>query len=141
MEKRGRKSINELTIISINHRVRLAPSLRLTEAEKATWLEVINAKPADWFGKEHIPLIEQYVLHISNVHVIKDQLQAMKPEWITTDEGLKRYDKLLQMHEREGRAISSLATRLRLTPQSTYSAKKAAGYVPIEGKKPWDSEE
>lgn len=140
MAQRGRKSTAALTVASINKAVRLPAPAELTEAEKETWRQVMNAKPAGWFDKSHIPMLTQYVRHISHVAIIKDQIAMMKPEWLTGDDGLKRYDKLLAMHEREGRAISSLATRMRLTPQSTYDAKKGAGYMPASGPKPWDRE-
>lgn len=140
MAQRGRKSTASMAVASINQAVRLPPPEELTEAEKATWRQVMNAKPAGWFDKSHLPLLTQYVRHISYVAIIKDQIAGMKPDWLTTSEGLQRYDKLLSMHEREGRAISSLATRMRLTPQSTYDAKKGAGYVPKDGPKPWDRE-
>ncbi|NBV62112.1 MAG: hypothetical protein EBR73_13780 [Rhodobacteraceae bacterium] len=48
---------------------------------------------------------------------------------------LARYDKLLQLQEREGRAASSLATRLRMTQQATYDKSKKK---PMTVKKPWE---
>jgi hypothetical protein len=37
-----------------------------------------------------------------------------------------KYDKLLAMQEREGRALSSLATRMRITQQALYDKSKKA---------------
>jgi hypothetical protein len=39
------------------------------------------------------------------------------------------------MQEREGRALSSLATRMRLSQQTTYDKSKKK---PLQGKKPWE---
>ena len=36
---------------------------------------------------------------------------------------LEEYDRLLKMQEREGRAVSALATRMRLSQQSSYTDK------------------
>lgn len=138
MQQRGRKSGAALSVASINQAVRLAPPDNLTDAEKNTWRQTMYAKPAGFFDKSHLSLLALYVRHISYVEIIKDQIAAMQPGWLADDAGLKRYDRLLSMHEREGRAISSLATRMRLTPQAGYDKKKAAGYVPSEGNKPWE---
>ncbi|MBK5958098.1 hypothetical protein CCR97_08190 [Rhodoplanes elegans] len=46
------------------------------------------------------------------------------------------YNTLLIMQEREGRALSSLATRMRLSQQATFDKKKSK---PIQGKKPWEA--
>jgi hypothetical protein len=49
----------------------------------------------------------------------------------------RRFDRLTTIHEREGRAISSLMTRLRLTPQSRYQNRAAAARnTPMQ--KPWE---
>ena len=98
-----RKSEAALTVASINHRVRLNPPATLTEAERGLFLQAVNSKPADYYDKSHLPLLEQYVRHLSYVQVIRDQITAMQPDWLTTEDGLKRYDKLLAMHDREGR--------------------------------------
>ena len=55
-------------------------------------------------------------------------------------EGLRRYSGLLGMAQRESASIASLATRMRLTQQSRYTAKSAATLVRNAGgpmKKPW----
>jgi hypothetical protein len=140
MGTRGPESAAALSVASINHKARLAPPAGLSELELEVWRLTISSKPADWFEKSHIPLLCQYVRHVSYVQVIKAQIDAMESNWLTDEAGLKRYDRLLTMHEREGRAISSLATRLRLTPQSVYSARKGAGYTPGTGRRPWEPE-
>jgi hypothetical protein len=47
------------------------------------------------------------------------------------------YNQLLVMQVREGRSISSLATRMRLSQQSLYDKSKKK--LPPTGKLPWDS--
>jgi hypothetical protein len=48
-----------------------------------------------------------------------------------------RYDRLLKMQEREGRAISSLATRMRISQQSTMTEKKRKPALTLP--KPWEN--
>jgi hypothetical protein len=44
-------------------------------------------------------------------------------------------DQLYKMQEREGRALSSLATRMRITQQTTYDKSKKK---PAQTKNPWE---
>ena len=48
------------------------------------------------------------------------------------------YKDLLKMQEAEGRAISSLATRMRLTQQATVNAKVQKPIDVGAAKKPWE---
>jgi len=50
---------------------------------------------------------------------------------------VKMLDKLYGMQEREGRAISSLATRMRVTQQATTKHEQAR--KPSMVKKPWEA--
>ena len=52
---------------------------------------------------------------------------------------LERYDFLLRMQEREGRALSSLATHMRLTQQAMFDEKKRKPQT--SGKKPWEPDD
>jgi hypothetical protein len=49
---------------------------------------------------------------------------------------VENYDRLLKMQEREGRALSSLATRMRLSQQTTYDKSKKK---PGQTRKPWET--
>lgn len=46
-------------------------------------------------------------------------------------------DRLLKMQERESRVITTLATKMRISQQSTYDKSKKK---PLAGKKPWEDE-
>lgn len=138
MEQRGRKSAAALSVISgdgITSIGRPDPLPGLTARQVQVWREVVNRLPADWFPAETLPLLAQYCRHV----VEAERLALMIDQ--LTEKGqfdLGDYDLLLRMHEREGRAASSLATRMRLTQQATYSARKSTGRP--KGRKPWDVE-
>ena len=119
--------------------VRLQAPLHISEAERAVWLEVVNDQPADAFRATHIPLLELYCRHIVNARVIAEEVANFQKEWLADDDGLKRYDRLLGIAEREGRAASSLATRLRITRQSVHeeTAGKKLKAMP-KLLKPWE---
>jgi hypothetical protein len=117
---------------------RLAAPAHLSEAERAIWMEVVNDQPADAFTPTHAPLMELYCRHIVQARILADELANFDRAWIADDEGLKRYDRLLGMAEREGRAASSLATRLRITRQAIDQQTVARSMVKDSKRKPWE---
>ena len=82
-----------------------------------------------------------YCRHVVNNRVIAAELVQMNPKWFIDDEGLKRYDTLLRIAERESRAASSLATRLRITRQAVDHPTTAGRAIANNSKfhKPWDA--
>lgn len=140
MADRGRKSAASLVVASpTSLSNRLAPPATLTGAQKACWVSVVNSKPAEWFGEEHGPMLAQYCRHKVQADLIAQQQENFDPAWLTDDEGLKRYDKLGAMMERETRAMNALLRSMRLTQQSLIRADKAVGNQG-KGRKPWQIE-
>lgn len=139
MAVRGKKSVASLSVASpAGIDSRLAPPFHLTPAQKAEWVSVVNARPADWFGPEHGAMLTQYCRHKVQSDLIAQQLEEFDPAWLVDDDGLKRFDRLGAMLERETRAINALLRSMRLTQQSLVRADKA---VPTtKGRKPWQVE-
>jgi hypothetical protein len=93
---------------------------------------VINSLPADWFSRETWPLLSQYCRHVVAArHVAKLIHDIEKKKSFETEE----YDRLLKMQEREGRAITSLATKMRISQQATYDKSKKK---PKQSSKLWE---
>jgi hypothetical protein len=137
-----RKSAASLAIVrEVGPVVRLMPPAGLSAWERGLWLDVVNGKPAEWFAAEHEPLLRQYVKHAATARVLQAQIDEFDPEWLKDDDGLRRYDRLLSAHEREGRAMTSIATKMRLTQQSQYGARAAstASDSTGSGRKPWQT--
>jgi hypothetical protein len=104
----------------------------LTDDQTEEWWAVVNRMPADWFPRETHALLAQYCRHVVTARRVAQLIASCEGgDGFDLDE----YDQLLKMQEREGRALSSLATRLRITQQSTVSAKVKK---PVQGKKPWE---
>jgi hypothetical protein len=136
-----RKSAAALAVASVAGPLevkRLAAPAHISEAERAIWLEVVNDQPADAFTPTHSPLLELYCRHIVQARILADELALFERSWLADDEGLKRYDRLLAMAEREGRAASSLATRLRITRQAIDQQTVARSLVKDVKRKPWE---
>jgi hypothetical protein len=78
----------------------------------------VLCQAADAVTVTTVPLLAVYCRHIVSARLIADELAQFERAWLADDDGLKRYDCLLLMAEREGRAASSEATRLRITRQA-----------------------
>lgn len=117
---------------------RLRAPAHISEAERAIWMDVVNDQPADAFTATHSPLLELYCRHIVQARILADELANFDRAWMADDDGLKRYDRLLAMAERESRAASSLATRLRITRQSIDQQTVARAIVKDVKRKPWE---
>jgi hypothetical protein len=72
---------------------------------------MVNDHPATAFTETHRDLLDLYCQHVTQAQVLADEIQAFDRAWLADDDGLKRYDRLLGMREREVRSASSLATR------------------------------
>lgn len=143
MGVRGRKSSASMQVAPIADAAgvaRLKAPAHLSEAERALWVELVNDHPADTFRPTHIPLMELYIRHVVQARILADEVAAFDRAWLADDEGLKRYDRLLAMAERESRNASALATRLRITRQALEHNETAANKFKKGGAglKPWE---
>ena len=136
MTKRGRPSAASLEISNIG----LLETVQrpdapydMTDEQTDEWWAVVNRLPADWFPRETHAMLAQYCRHVVAARKISQLVTDCESD---LDMDLNRYDQLLRMQEREGRALSSLATRLRLTQQSTLTAKTKK---PSMVKRPWQT--
>lgn len=124
MGTRGRVSAAALSIIgpgNVEVIPRPQPPDDLTDDQAHEWRAIVNRLPADWFPRETHGMLAAYCRHVVAARKVADLIRAAEGDE-ETDIG--NYDRLLKMQEREGRAISSLATRMRISQQSKYEATK-----------------
>jgi hypothetical protein len=141
MSQRGRKSAAALAIVTPIADHRPGPPQDLTEEQAAEWTAIVRRLPDNYFPRECHGLLAAYVKHLAAFRLLSESIDAFQGAWLADDDGLKRYGDLLALREREGRALSSLATRLRITPQSRVYAKTAgvaATNAGSGGRKPWE---
>ena len=135
MGSRGKRSAADLSVVTaggITAIARPGAPEELTDEQAYEWLAVVNRMPADWFPRETHALLVAYCKHVvTNRRVGQLIAEAEKGESIDVD----AYDRLLKMQEREGRAMSSLATRMRISQQATLDREKKR---PALAKNPWD---
>lgn len=136
------------------------PPDHLTAEQAAVWFDILQSLEDGWITKESNDLLAAYCQHVcqqrrlghliavheaalelhnANAAEVFDPTEFDGPQdapAFEMNEWVKTYDKLLKMLDRENRAMSSLATRLRITNQSLRSNKSDK---PARKSKPWDS--
>lgn len=136
MGQRGRKSAQSLTVTTsgeISAVERPQPPDELTDEQAFEWRAIVNRMPADWFPRETWPLLIQYCRHIISARRICQVIGKLEQE---EDFDFKAYSDALKIQARESQIITTLATKMRISQQSTYdkSRKKGSGGT----SKPWD---
>jgi len=133
VESRGRKSAAELSVVrNVVEIPRPSPPDYLTQDQAALWRVITNRHPADHFPPETHGELSAYCEHTCEARYLSRLMQVEREQ----GNDLDRLDRLQRMHERQTRAASSLATRMRMTQQATMNAKTRK--QPIELPKPWD---
>ena len=137
MAKRGRKSSAEIATIPLNGSIQTvarpdAP-YELSDDQAVIWRRIADDLPADWFTPKHSGLLKMYCRHEAQSDRIA---MLIEQEMAKRELDVQQYDKLLAMQEREGRAMSSLATRMRMTQQALYDKSKKAPSNSV--RKPWE---
>ena len=128
MKQRGRKSAASLSVVPIDAIQRPNPPESMSEAGKKLWRDTVNALRADWFqGAE--PVLEVYVATIELSRWLWEMIGVADRE---SDE----FAELIRLHCQVSALIGNLATKLRLTPQSSRDAR-IPKLVPV-GPKPWE---
>lgn len=135
MGTRGRRSSASLEVTqdgSIERVARPDAPYDLTDLQTEEWWAIVERLPADWFPRETHSVLAQLCRHVVAARRVAQLIAACEAE----DElDLAQYDQLLRMQERETRCMTSVATKLRITQQSTRSDK---AHKPSQVRKPWE---
>jgi len=134
MGSRGKRSADESLAIRPSES-RPPPLDGLNKAQADEWLAIVNRMPADWFPRETHQLLAQYCRHSVSAQMLSKRIDKME---LAKEMDFDAYEKLLKMREREGRAMSSLATRMRISQQATYDKTKSRQSAK-EADKPWEA--
>lgn len=142
MATRGRRSSAADEVLNAKITARPDAPKDLTKFQKSEWKAIVDRMPADWFTRETHGLLRQYLVHAENSTKLTTLVNEYNVDLVITPDGIEMFEKLTKMLEREGRAMSSLATRLRLTQQSRYNPATAnvASTKAGVAKKPWEYE-
>ena len=130
----GRKSLASLSVITPSVVRRVEPPADLTEAEADLFSQIVATKPADWWTVDNAPLLVEYVRALTMLDLLAAQIRgALKDGEAATIKDL------MKLRDMESRRAMSLATKMRLSQQSTYSTRAAdtAKGKAGAGAKPW----
>ena len=146
MGKRGRKSIAEQTIAVIGGNLDARPEApgELTAEQMEIWNKTVSTEPPNYFATAAARgILADYCRHRHEAERLAKVIDAFDMEWLQTDEGVKRYELLAKMRDRETKGALMCATKLRITNQSRYtplSAATAARNSTKQAVKPWETE-
>src|SRR5262245_26510144 len=122
--QRGRKSPNDTQPVGVVEPlvpgVQPAPPQELSPDELVEWNRFIAGSPPDWFPRETWPMLVQLCRHICQSRFFGEALQEVRSGLLDPRdaESVKHIDVLTRLHDREGRAVSALCEKLRLTTQA-----------------------
>src|SRR5262245_43796510 len=114
---RGRVSQAALNVVTVDDGERQEPLEHLTDEQKLIWTETCEALPPDWFNKDTLPLLEQYCVLIDRLRTVNRKMRELEV-------GTREYVKLLTSEGRMQRCLCTLATKMRISQQSTYDKSK-----------------
>src|SRR5262249_55257008 len=125
MRQRGRKSEDYLATLVVNgDPPRLDPPPSLTDPERTLFVQIVEACAPTHFVPSDLPLLVSFV-----------QATLLSRQAVTkasSDPGM------LALWEKATRMQATLATRLRLAPQSRIDPKTLARQQPLPFPKPWE---
>lgn len=103
----------------------------MTPGQVARWDLTVRSFPSDWFRASDLPLLVELI----RAHDMADQLHQR----IAGTADLAELKTLLQLRDAETRRAASLATKLRMPPQSR-SDRHLAGRMARDasGNRPWE---
>ena len=134
MGSRGRKSADELVqATAVVERIERPPApAELTEEQGIEWARIVESYGADAFTPDRQPLLAAYCRHVVQARRIASMITEAERNTETT---VREYKTLHGMHEKETRALSSLAVRLNFA-KTTY--RRADTDKKLTNRPPWE---
>src|SRR5918994_44768 len=125
MGARGRPSAAERAVIPFRTEPearRPDPPPELTEAQAEVWTSIVRSVQPDWFSAPNFPLLASFCRHVVASRKIASLIEVAEA---SDAFDLAGYGQLLSMQERETRALSTLATKMRLARSAVDDRRKA----------------
>lgn len=143
MAKRGPKSSAELTapaaLGGITAQSRPDADYSLPDEAAAVWKATVESLPSDWIEPGALPVLSAYCRTTVALRRLGQLIHAA--EFAEGPLDLQEYSLLLREHARQAQTLKTLATSLRLTPQTRLRAetagRKSDNFRP--GPRPWDA--
>lgn len=126
MKQKGRKSAAQLSIVppKVEEHPK-APDDLLVE-ERELWNAIVTPREPTFFDEATLPLLKEYVRLTTQVETMAEQIELFEPDWLLTDDGVKRYKNLAAIRDQAQGRMLALTRAMRLTQQSRYVPDKAS---------------
>ncbi len=95
----------------------------LSRRQRALWRTIAASKPPTWWDAATLPLLAALVAHAATLEQLQAQFDQLGD--LASPAALARLERLSSLRDREAKALASLSTKLRLTPQSRYEPRAA----------------
>ena len=104
------------------------PPQELNPDEAKEWRRFWAVSPPDWFPRETWPLLVQLCRHVCTARWLGESLQEVRAGLLDPKDPkqIAHLNTISVMHEREGRAMTALMEKLRLTTQQRIARADAA---------------
>jgi phage terminase small subunit len=139
MKTRGRPSAASLeTQTAVQEVHRADAPYDLPQEQSDVWRATLEALPAGWVGAEGHPILAAFCRTTVQLRRVGQLIHHEETAPGPLD--LAEYSGLLKLHAQLAQSLKTLATSLRLTPQSRMRAEnaatKAGNFTP--GPRPWE---
>jgi hypothetical protein len=103
------------------------PPSELNPDEAQEWRRFWAVAPPGWFPRETWPLLVQLCRHVLNARWLGEAMQEVRAGLLNPrdPDQVKHLETVTRLHEREGRAMTALMEKLRLTTQQRVSVNIA----------------
>ena len=115
--QRGRKTAGALAAAVSTQRP--APAAHLTDEQAEIWQRVVDSLPPEWFRPETLDLLGEYCVQVTTSRKVAKMIDALP-----VDAPAERLQQLIYLTEKTARLTISLATKMRISQQSTYDREK-----------------
>ena len=136
---RAERALTGVALVDVGRRMPAPPPSELTDAQAQIWRDCTASMPGSWLARGGYAVLVEYTRRVCRARLLEQQITAFEMEWLGSDGGLERLDKLLAAADRESRAVTALARALRLTPQAQMhprtAGRRAADLSPYPS--PW----
>jgi len=105
----------------------------LTGPQKIIWARVVDSLPPDWFRPETLDLLGEYCEQITMSRKVGRMIEAL-PD----DAPVAELEQLIRLKEKASRLVIALATKMRLSQQSSYDKSKVKGSA-VKADDPWSN--
>jgi hypothetical protein len=123
---------------------RQAPPADLSPTQRKIWRDIVASVDRDWFN-DVTPLLTELCAHIDYGGMLREGIEQVRARLAEVEVASKEWKilsrhlaSLLRAHGKQSSAVANLSTKLRLTPQTRQSARRADQVRNRTGPRPWE---